>query len=109
MLAVLQKREIGSKTRLWLYCCSLEEKLQKSKSKVKNFEDQVSELKGELVKNTSEVDNRNYFLFMKLSWPGDSKGTFRFSIQAATCPPVYDTRWRLHTVSLIAEHQAGKL
>ena len=45
----------------------------------------------------------------KLPWPGDSEGTFRSSSQAATCQPVYHTRRRLHTVSLIAEHQAGKL
>ena len=31
------------------------------------------------------------------------------SSQAATCPPVYHTRWRLHTVPFDAEHQAGKL
>ena len=45
----------------------------------------------------------------KLAWPGDSEGTFRSSSQAATCPSVYHTRWRLHTVPLIAERQAGKL
>ena len=49
------------------------------------------------------------FLFTKLPWPGDSEGTFRSSSQAATCPPVYHTRRRLHTVPLIAERQAGKL
>ena len=48
-------------------------------------------------------------LFTKLSWRGDSEGTFRSSSQAATCPPVYHTRWRLYTVPLIADHQAGKL
>ena len=53
--------------------------------------------------------NCNYILFTKLSWPGDSEMTFRSSSQAATCPSVYHTRWRLHTVSLIAERQAGKL
>ena len=47
--------------------------------------------------------------FSKLPWPGDSEGTFRSSSQAATCPSVYHTRWRLHTVPLIAERQAGKL
>ena len=51
----------------------------------------------------------NYILFTKLPWPGDSEGTFRSSSQAATCPPVYHTRRRLHTVPLIAERQAGKL
>ena len=35
--------------------------------------------------------------------------TFQSSSQAATCPSVYHTRWRLHTVPLIAERQAGKL
>ena len=44
-----------------------------------------------------------------LPWPGDSEGTFRSSSQAATCPPVYHTRRRLHTVPLIAERQARKL
>ena len=53
--------------------------------------------------------NCNYILFTKLPWPGDSEGTFRSSSQAATCPSVYHTRWRLHTVPLIAERQAGKL
>ena len=53
--------------------------------------------------------NCNYTLFTKLPWPEDSEGTFRSSSQAATCPPVYHTRWRLHTVPLIAERQAGKL
>ena len=51
----------------------------------------------------------NYILFTKLPWPGDGEGTFRSSSQAATCPPVYHTRRRLHTVPLIAERQAGKL
>ena len=46
--------------------------------------------------------NCNYILFTSLPWPGDSEGTFRSSSQAATCPPVYLTRWRLHTVPLIA-------
>ena len=53
--------------------------------------------------------NRNYILFTKLPWPGDSEGTFRSSSQAATCPPVDHTQRRLHTVPLIAERQAGKL
>ena len=51
----------------------------------------------------------NYILFTNLPWPGDSEGTFRSSSQAATCPSVYHTRRRLHTVPLIAERQAGKL
>ena len=37
------------------------------------------------------------------------RGTFRSSSQAATCLSVYHTRWRRHTVPLIAERQAGKL
>ena len=49
------------------------------------------------------------FSFTMLPLPGDSEGTFRSSSQAATCPPVYHTRWRLHIVPLIAERQAGKL
>ena len=53
--------------------------------------------------------NCNYILFTKLPWPGDSEGTFRSSSQAATCPPVYHTRRRLHTVPFNAERQAGKL
>ena len=53
--------------------------------------------------------NCNYILFTKLPWPGDSEGTFRSSSQAATCPPVYHTRRKLHTVPLIAERQAGML
>ena len=53
--------------------------------------------------------NCNYILFTKLPWPGDSEKTFRSSSQAATCPSAYHTRWRLHTVPLIAERQAGKL
>ena len=50
--------------------------------------------------------NCNYISFTKLPWPGDSDRTFRSSSQAATCPPVYHTRRRLHTVPLIAERQA---
>ena len=53
--------------------------------------------------------NCNHILFTKLPWLGDSEMTFRSSSQAATCPSVYHTRWRLHTVPLIAERQAGKL
>ena len=34
---------------------------------------------------------------------------FRASSQAATCPPVDHTRYRLYTVPLIAERKAGKL
>ena len=53
--------------------------------------------------------NCNYILFSDLPLPEDSERTFRFSSQTATCPPVYHTGWRLHTVPLIAERQAGKL
>ena len=52
--------------------------------------------------------NCNYILFTKLPWPGDSEGTFWSSSQAATCPPVYHTRRRFHTVPFNAERQAGK-
>ena len=31
--------------------------------------------------------NCDYILFTKLPWPGDSKGAFRSSSQAATCLP----------------------
>ena len=44
-----------------------------------------------------------------MTWPGDSEGTFRSFSQAATCPPFYHTRRRLHTVPLNAEGQAGTL
>ena len=53
--------------------------------------------------------NCNYIVFTKLPWPGDSEGTFQSSSQAATCPPVYHTRRRLHTDPFNAERQAGKL
>ena len=39
-------------------------------------------------------------------WPGDSEWTNRFRVKL---PPVLHTQWRLHTVPLIAESQAGKL
>ena len=45
-------------------------------------------------------------LFPKLPWLGDSERTFRSSSQAATCPPVYHTQWRFHTVFYNAESQA---
>ena len=53
--------------------------------------------------------NCNYILYTKLPWSGDSEGTIRSSSEAATCPPVYHTRQRLHTAPLIAARQAGKL
>ena len=45
------------------------------------------------------IEDCNYILFSEF-WPEDSEGTFRSSSQAATCPPVYHTRWRFHTVPL---------
>ena len=36
-------------------------------------------------------------LLTKLTWPGNSKETLQSSNQAATCPPVYNARQRLHT------------
>ena len=53
--------------------------------------------------------NCSYILFTKLPWSVNSKGTFWPFSQAATCPPVYYTRWRLQAVPLIAERQAEKL
>ena len=38
-----------------------------------------------------------------MSEPGNSEATFRSSNQVATCPPVYHTLWRLHTVLLFDE------
>ena len=58
--------------------------------------------------NDQILCNCNYILFIKLHWPGDSGGTFRFSSQAATCPFVYHSWRRLHNIPLIAERQAGK-
>ena len=54
-------------------------------------------------------NNCNYILFTKFPRSGDSEGTFWCLSQAATFLPVYHTQWRLHTVPLIAERQAGKL
>ena len=51
------------------------------------------------------IHNTITFLFNRLSWSGDSEGTFQSSIQAA---PVYHTRWRLYTVTFIAEGQAAR-
>ena len=51
----------------------------------------------------------NYILFTKLPWPENSEGTFQSSSQAASCPTVYHTQRRLHTVPIIAERQAEKL
>ena len=44
-----------------------------------------------------------------MPWPGDCEGTFRSLSQDVACPPVYQTRQRLHSVPLTAERQAGKL
>ena len=76
-----------------------------SVSVLKSFCDEIT---GNLFNDNCNC-NRNYTLFTKLPWPGDSEGTFRSSSQAATCPSVYHTRWKLHTVPLIAERQVGKL
>ena len=35
------------------------------------------------------------------------EGIFRSSSQAATCPSVYHTRWKLYIVSFIAELKQG--
>ena len=47
----------------------------------------------------------NYISFTKSLWAGDSEGTFRSLSQAATCPTVYHTRWRLRTVPFNDERQ----
>ena len=57
----------------------------------------------------TDHSNCNFILFTKLPWPGDSDGTFQSSSHAATSPPVYHTQWRIYTVPLFAERQAGKL
>ena len=44
----------------------------------------------------------NYILFTKLPWPRDSEAT-------TTCPPVYHTPLRLHTVTLIAITQLSEV
>ena len=51
----------------------------------------------------------NYILFIKLPRPGDSKGIF-FGVWIKL-PPAHclHTQWRLHTIPLIAKHQAKKL
>ena len=51
--------------------------------------------------------NCNYNLFIKLPWPGDSKGTFRSSSQAATCPTVCHTRWSLRTLPFLLNVMQG--
>ena len=38
-----------------------------------------------------------------------AKETFGLRVKLPPAHPVYHTRWRLHTVPLIAERQAGKL
>ena len=51
-------------------------------------------------------------LFIKLTWPGGGKKTFRSSSRAANCPPAYLTKswYSVFPLSLlIAERQAGKL
>ena len=44
-----------------------------------------------------------------LPWPGYNEGTFRTLSRAVTCPSVYHTRWRLHSIPFNAEHQAGNV
>ena len=46
-------------------------------------------------------------LFTKLLLPGNSKETFRFWNQAATCPPVHHTRWRLHSILFMLNVKQG--
>ena len=48
-------------------------------------------------------------LFTKLPWPRNSEETFRSLSQVTTCPPVYFTSWRLHTIPFKVERQAEKL
>ena len=48
-------------------------------------------------RNIARDRNYNYNLFTNFPWPGNSEGTFRSLSHAATCPPVYPTRRRLHT------------
>ena len=48
-------------------------------------------------------------LIHQVAFTRRQRRTFRSLSQAATCPPVYHTRRRLHTVPLIAERRAGKL
>ena len=62
----------------------------------------VTSKKTVITKLTEILSNFNYILFTKLPRPGDSVLVFEV-------PPVYHMRWRLHTVPLIAERQAGKL
>ena len=38
-------------------------------------------------------------LLAKLPWPVDNERNFWSSNQAASCLPVYQTRWRLHIIS----------
>ena len=48
-------------------------------------------------------------LTIKMFWPKDNEGTFGFSCQAAACPPVYHTLWKLHTLPFNAERQVETL
>ena len=55
------------------------------------------------IKNHKVVTNFIY----QVALVQDCEETYWSSREAATCPPVYHTRWRLHTVPLIAERQMG--
>ena len=48
-------------------------------------------------------------VFTKLPRPEDNEGAFWYSSHAATCPSVYHTRRRLHTLPLTVEGQVRKL
>ena len=47
--------------------------------------------------------------FSELSWARESEGSFRSYGHAATCPPVYHMRWRLHTVPFSTERQSREV
>ena len=46
-------------------------------------------------------------IFDRVALAVDNEETFRSSSQAVICPSVYHTRWRRHTVPLIAKRQPG--
>ena len=47
---------------------------------------------------------KDYILFTRSPWPGDSEGTFGVRVNL---PPAYQTRWRLHTVSFMLNVNQG--
>ena len=49
-------------------------------------------------KNGEKMKHPNLYYIHQVALAGDSEETFRSSSQGATCPPVYPTRWRFHTV-----------